>query len=118
MTLRRKLREVFFDHELQNFPIARAIDDVLAHTASLTRQYIILAACSGVLVGFGLCMLWYGANVSSIQDTLAKWRTQYVKDYENHHNMKPLTKAAAQVAVQKIEDAKEKHGNRDKESNN
>ena len=113
MTLRHKLREVFLDHELQNFPIAHAIDAVMARTASLTKQYILLAACSGFLAGFGLCMLWYGANVSSIHDTLAVWRAQYEQDYRNHHNMKPVTKAAAQVAVQKIEDAKkgDSHGN-------
>ena len=106
MTLRRKLREVFLDHGLSNFPIARAIDDVLAHTASLTKQYIILAACSGFLLGFGACLAWYGVQVSAIQDTLAVWRAQYVQDYRNHHNMKPITKAAAQVAVQKAEDAR------------
>ena len=106
MTLRRKLREVFLDHNLSNFPIAHAIDDVMARTTSLTRSYIILAACSGFLVGFGLCLLWYGAQVSAIHDTLAAWRAQYEQDYKNHHNMKPLTKAAAQVVVQKIEDAR------------
>ena len=108
MTLRRKLREVFLDHELQNFPIAHAIDDVMERTASLTKQYITLAFFSGLLLGFGLCMAWYGVNVTSIQDTLAQWRTEYVRDYANHHNMKPVSKAAAQVVVQKHEDAKEK----------
>ena len=106
MTLRRKLREVFLDHGLINFPIAHAIDDVMARTASLTRQYITIAACSGFLLGFGLCLLWYGTNVSSIQDTLTVWRAQYEQDYKNHHNMKPVTKAAAQVTVQKLEDAR------------
>lgn len=106
MTLRRKLREVFLDHNLSNFPIAHAIDDVMARTTSLTRSYIILAACSGFLLGFGLCMAWYGSQVGAIQDTLAVWRAQYVQDYRNHHNMKPVTKAAAQVIVQKLEDAR------------
>ena len=104
MNLRHELREVFLDHNLSNFPIAHAIDDVMARTASLTKQYIIMAACSGFLLGFGLCLLWYGAQVSAVHDTLAVWRSQYEQDYRNHHNMKPVSKAAAQVIVQQIED--------------
>ncbi len=106
MTLRRKLREVFLDHNLSNFPIAHAIDDVMARTANLTRSYIIIAACSGFLVGFGLCLLWYGAQVSAIQATLGEWKEGDDVHYRVHHNMKPVSKAAAQVAVQKIEDAR------------
>ena len=104
MTLRRKLREVFLDHGLSNFPIARAIDDVLAHTASLTKQYIILAACSGFLLGFGLCMAWYGSQVSAIQDTLAAWKEADDNHYRTAHDMRPVSKGLAQVIVQRKAD--------------
>ena len=106
MTLRRKLREVFLDHNLSNFPIAHAIDDVMARTASLTRQYIILAACSGFLLGFGLCLLWYGAQVSAIHDTLAAWKEADDNHYRTAHDMRPVSKGLAQVIVQRKADAR------------
>ena len=109
MTLRRKLREVFLDHGLINFPIAHAIDDVMARTTSLTRSYIIIAACSGFLVGFGLCLLWYSAQVSAIQDTLAAWKEADDNHYRTAHDMRPVSKGLAQVIVQrKADEGKEK----------
>lgn len=61
------------------------------------------------VVGFGLCMFWYGAQITVLQSNIASWKALYDAEHAKHHakEAKPISKAAAQVISRRLQNARE-----------
>lgn len=107
--MRRHIADLFAATGLSGFRLASEIDALIAQAQRTWRKRISLAIFVSFVTGFGLCMGWYGAQIAVLQSNIASWKVQYDAEHVKHHakEAKPISKAAAQAIVQRLQDARE-----------
>lgn len=104
MTLTDRITAAFKDDGTHVYPIHRRIVEIVHQHRRERRPWniliLVLAFASGALLDYA----WSGYKVTAINENLATWRKLYEHDYELHHDLKKVSKAQAQVIVQKRED--------------
>lgn len=94
---------------LASHPLNRSLFAIIRASQWAWWKWLGIAIFVSFVAGFGLCMAWYGAQVTVLQSTVAVWKTQYDAEHVKHHakETKPVSKAAAQVIVQRLQDERE-----------
>lgn len=107
--MRQHIANLFAAAGLSRFSLAGEIDTLVKQFQSAWWKRLAVAILVSFVTGFGLCMAWYGAQIAVLQSNVASWKAQYDTEHAKHHakEAKPISKAAAQVIVQRLQDARE-----------
>jgi len=104
MTLTNRITAAFRDDGTHVYPIHRRILEIVHQHHRERRPWNLLILVLVFAAGALLDYAWSGMKVTAINEKLATWRELHERDYARHHDLKPMTKAQAQVMVQRKED--------------